>query len=131
MEPSNEEKQYEPRGADGRFVRGGEPGPGHPPGVPNWNTLMRRAVKKIAAESSIDEEEVWTSLLRKAFEEAKKGNHHFYGDIMNRQFGKPKESLDVTTNGQSIVRDPQREEELKEMSGRFNKFLEETNDGTK
>jgi len=74
-------------------------------GTLSFNTLWKKAVKKIAqANPDIikDLHDIDVQLINKAIAEAKAGNYQYYKDIYDRRLGKAKESLDVSTQGEKI-----------------------------
>lgn len=75
---------------------------GRPKGSQNFSTLFKKAVKKIAKEEKLPIKDPETEMVVKAIIEALKGNYPFYRDLMDRKFGKPKESLDIEAKGEVI-----------------------------
>ena len=74
-------------------------------GTKSFNTLWKKAVKKIAEANpeiikSLDDLDI--QLINKAIAEAKNGNYQFYKDIYDRRLGKAKESLDLTSQGGKV-----------------------------
>lgn len=76
----------------------GNPG-GRPKGAKGFSTLFEAAVKKIAAEKKIDIKDPETELVIKAILEGLRGNYPFFRDLMDRQYGKPKEQLEIENKG--------------------------------
>ena len=67
---------------------------GRPAGAKNFTTLFNEAINKIAKERNIKSLEAETDLVVKAYLEARRGNFNYYRDIMDRKFGKPKETIE-------------------------------------
>lgn len=90
------------RDEKGKLVKGTAPGPGRPQGTPNFTTLFREAVKKVAKANNIEEAEVEYDLVIKAISEAKKGKYQYHKDIFDRVYGKSEDNInlngDVTIN---------------------------------
>ena len=70
---------------------------GRPKGSLNFSTLFKKAIRKIAKEKKLNIKDPETQLVVKAIIEGLKGNYNYYKDIMDRRYGKAKESLDITT----------------------------------
>jgi len=75
---------------------------GRPKGSVGFKTLFEQAVKKIAKTENIKECDVEVDLIIEAIAKAKGGNFQFYKDIFDRNYGKAKDSLDVTSGGEKI-----------------------------
>ena len=75
---------------------------GRPKGSLGFSTLFKKAIKKIAKEEKANIKDPETQLVVKAIIEGLKGNYSYYKDIMDRRYGKAKESLDVTTRGKPL-----------------------------
>lgn len=94
------------RNEKGQFVKGEyEGGPGHPLGQKNFSTLMDETVKEIAKINKISTGEVWQILIKRGYSEAKNGNFPFYKDILDRYFGKAKESINMNVLGDISLND--------------------------
>ena len=66
-------------------------------GTKNFSTLFDEAIKKIVKEKKLLITNPEVDLVVKAIVEALKGNYAYYRDIMDRRFGKPKESVDLNS----------------------------------
>ena len=75
---------------------------GRPKGVKNFSTIFQEAIKKIAREKSIKECDVEVDLVIKAIAEARGGNYQYYKDIFDRNYGKPKEKIELE-GGESVI----------------------------
>ena len=75
---------------------------GRPLGSVGFKTLFKQAIKKIAKTEDIKECDIEVDMIIKAIAEANKGNYQFYRDIFDRNYGRAKESLDVTSGGEKI-----------------------------
>lgn len=75
---------------------------GRPIGTKNFATDFDEAVEEIAKANNITLSEARKVLFRKAYAQAKNGQFPYYKDIMDRYYGKAKESFDITSGGKSI-----------------------------
>jgi hypothetical protein len=74
-----------------QFKKGQSGNPkGYPVGKPNYKTLYKRALIKIAEKENISPEEVEVELIANAIEHGKKGNYQFYKDVLDRNYGPAK-----------------------------------------
>jgi len=74
----------------------GNPGGGRPKGSVSFKNQLDKALKSIAENSdgefaSVDE--VVNAVMKKAVEEAKKGNFQYFKDIMDRTHGKAPDTI--------------------------------------
>ena|SRR3990167_2805261 len=79
----------------GKFKKG-NPGGGKHKGIKSFNTLFNEAIRIIVREKRIPglaNPEI--DLVIKAVIEGLKGNYPYFRDIMDRRFGKPKESIEL------------------------------------
>ena len=84
------------RDKEGRFLEGVSGNPaGRPEGTKNFSTLFKKAIEKIAKEDETTELDAEKELVLKAYREAKKGNFNFYRDLMDRNYGRPKETHEI------------------------------------
>jgi hypothetical protein len=74
---------------------------GRPKGSLNFATKWQTFVEKVA-DSEKNFDDVEQELLDVAFQKAKSGDYSFYRDIMDRVYGKPQQSMDLTTEGKPI-----------------------------
>ena len=96
--------EKQPGGATGKgFMPGVSGNPaGKPKGLKSFNTLFKQAIEKIAKTENIKECDIEIDLIIEAIAKAKGGNFQFYKDIFDRNYGKAKDSLDVTSGGEKI-----------------------------
>jgi hypothetical protein len=89
---------------------------GRPKGAKNFATQFRKAVKEYAKKLELGEEPdaVEIQIIQKGIEEALSGKYPFYRDILDRVYGQPIKSIDVTTQGEKINAFP--EARLKEIA---------------
>ncbi len=88
---------------DTQFKKGQSGNPdGRPAGSRGFTTIFNEVLEEIEKANSIPKGEALKILLKKAYGEAKDGNHQFYQDLMNRNFGKPQEHVDLTTAGEAM-----------------------------
>lgn len=64
-------------------------GPGRPVGSRSFSTLFKLAIKKLAEQKKLDPADLEESLIMTAIAKAKKGDHRFYKDLMDRMHGTP------------------------------------------
>ena len=87
------------------FISGDDPRrnlEGRPKGTKNFTTYWEEAIKKIAIEKNLEENEVEVDLVMTAYRLAKRGNYSFFKEIMDRKYGKPLQTIDKTTKSISI-----------------------------
>jgi len=68
---------------------------GRPLGSKNFSKLFDVAIKKISKSEKLNLKDPEIELIVRGIVEALKGNYSFYRDILDRRFGKPKETIDV------------------------------------
>lgn len=107
MEEEIEKTEQKPkRGGRGNlpseFI--GRPGPGRPRGKRNFETDFKLACEEVAKALRLGEkpDEVQVRLIVTGIKRGLLGNYSFWQDIMNRVYGRPKESLDLTSGGKPI-----------------------------
>lgn len=102
--PAKTGKMQVKRDEKGRFKSGFSGNPnGKLPGTKNFDTLLDEAFEKIVSEKKIanlTNPEV--EMAVRAVIEALKGNFKYFEYLMNKRYGKPKESMDITSQDQSI-----------------------------
>lgn len=79
-----------------------EAGPGRPKGRKNFKTLYYEAIKRIAQSQGITGEEFEVKMIEQAARKGFNGDRGFYADTMDRVHGKAEQSIDHTTNGESL-----------------------------
>jgi hypothetical protein len=80
-----------------RFKKGQSGNPaGRPRGSRNYRTLFREAYKHIAKDLRLgkDPDALLVEILKRGIKEALNGNYSFYKDIMDRLYGKPKQTIE-------------------------------------
>jgi len=99
-EKTGENQEKKPK-RDTRFKPGQSGNPkGRPKGSLNFSTIFKKAVKRIVKEKKLPVKDPEVEMVVRAVIEALKGNYQFYRDIMDRRYGKPKESVDITSDGE-------------------------------
>jgi len=70
---------------------------GRPKGSRNYRTLFREAYMAIAKDLKLgkDPDVLLVEILKRGIKEALKGNYSFYKDIMDRLYGKPKQTIET------------------------------------
>ena len=60
---------------------------GRPKGRRNFTTIFYDALEKLAAKNGMEPDQLETEILEKALLSARKGDHRFYKDLMDRLHG--------------------------------------------
>lgn len=71
-------------------------------GTENFKTLFKRAIEKLAKDTNEKPDEILLDIVGKAIGEARNKNIAYYKDLIDRLYGKPKETIDHTTDGEKI-----------------------------
>lgn len=71
-------------------------GPGRPKGQRNFATIYRDALIKLAEKNSLDPDQLETEILERALLSARKGDHRFYKDLMDRLYGQATQKMEET-----------------------------------
>ena len=66
---------------------------GRPKGSKNFDTLFEEAIKKIAKEKKLVVDDPEIEMVVNAVSQALKGNYSFFRDLMDRMYGRPKETI--------------------------------------
>jgi hypothetical protein len=86
-----------------QFKKGQSGNPnGRPKGSKDFDTLFEEALKRIADKNNTDPDKFDIDIVAKGLEMARKGDYRFWKDLLDRRFGKPKESIDHTSDGKQI-----------------------------
>lgn len=94
--PENTGEIQARRDENGRFIKGASGNlAGKPAGTKNFETLFDEAVKKVAKTKKLSSGDIEVEIIAKAIVEALKGNYAYYKDLIDRLFGKAKESIDL------------------------------------
>lgn len=64
-------------------------GPGRPKGRRNFSTIFYDALEKLAEKNGMEPDQLETEIVEKALLTARKGDHRFYKDLMDRLHGTP------------------------------------------
>jgi hypothetical protein len=75
---------------------------GRPLGVENFKTIFERALKRLADVNQKDPDELYEEIISNGLKSARSGDFKFYKDLLDRIYGKPKESIDHTTGGEKL-----------------------------
>ena len=89
---------------NGQFQKGDDPRrnlDGRNAGSKHFRTIFNEAIKKIA-ETEGDVPDPEKEIVVKAIKKAMEGNYPFIKDLLDRLYGKPKESLDVDLKGEEV-----------------------------
>jgi hypothetical protein len=80
-----------------QFKKGKSGNPnGRPKGARNYNTLFKIAMKEIKSNKDLKIKDPEVELIKRSIIEGLKGNYPHHRDIMDRRFGKPKETIEET-----------------------------------
>lgn len=71
---------------------------GRPKGRRNFSTIFYDALEKLAEKNGIPADQLETEIVEKALLSARKGDHKFYKDLMDRLHGQ------ATQNTESVVK---------------------------
>lgn len=92
------EKKQKRRGAPPEYLfkpgQSGNP-KGRPRGSKNFDTLFKKAIRKIAKEKKLPVKDPEVEMVVRAVIEALEGNYSFFKDLMDRRYGTPKGSVDI------------------------------------
>jgi hypothetical protein len=89
-----------------RFKKGESGNPaGRPKGSRNYKTLFREAYVAIAKDLRLgkDPDALLVEILKRGIKEALKGNYPFYKDIMDRLYGKPKQTIETEEEKKLLI----------------------------
>lgn len=75
---------------------------GRPKGRRNFSTIFYDALEKLAEKNGIPADQLETEIVEKALLSARKGDHKFYKDLMDRLHGQATQNTDVTSGGEKI-----------------------------
>src|SRR3990167_5461168 len=79
------------------FLKGVSGNPaGRPLGSKNFSTDFDEVLEEIAKINNISKSEARKILIKRAYSEAKDGNYNFYKDILDRDYGRAKETIEVS-----------------------------------
>lgn len=68
---------------------------GRPKGRRNFSTIFYDALENLAKKNDMDADTLETEILEKALISARKGDHRFYKDLMDRLHGQAKQVAEV------------------------------------
>lgn len=71
---------------------------GHPKGQRNFATIYREALKTLATKNNITETQLENEIVANGVLNARRGDHKFYKDLMDRLHGMPKQGIEITGN---------------------------------
>ncbi len=92
-----------PRDALGRILPGYSLNPaGKKKGTEHFRTIFEKALKSVAAANKIDPEDLRAQIISKGIQKASGGDYRFYKDLLDRLYGKPEQSMDITSGGEKI-----------------------------
>lgn len=76
---------------------------GRPKGQRNFANIYRDALINLAKKNNLEPDELETELLEKAIFSARKGDHRFYKDLMDRLHGQATQNSDVNVKGNVVI----------------------------
>ena len=75
---------------------------GKPKGTKSFNTIFEEAIREIVKSKKLPIKDPEKELMIKGITEALKGNHNFWRSLAEFRYGKPKESLDLSSGGEPL-----------------------------
>lgn len=72
-------------------------------GYKSFKVLMDETIKEIAKSDNISALEAWRNLQKEAYRYAKKGNHNYHKDIMDRYYGKAVDNVNVNMTFEDVI----------------------------
>ncbi len=98
-----------------KFKEGNPGGPGRPKGSRDWSTDFEEAIKVVAEETGKTKSEIRTAMLVKGISEARKGNYNFWKEILERDYGKVSQDINIE-GSQTIILDESRDKAKKAIN---------------
>jgi hypothetical protein len=95
-----------------RFKKGESGNPaGRPRGSRNYRTLFREAYVAIAKDLRLGKnpDALLVEILKRGIKEALRGNYQFYKDIMDRLYGKPKQTIETEEEKKLLILSDEKE----------------------
>jgi len=89
-----------------RFKKGQSGNPaGRPKGSRNYRTLFREAYKHIAKDLRLgkDPDALLVEILKRGIQKALKGNYQFYKDIIDRLYGRPRQTIETEEEKKLLI----------------------------
>jgi acyl-CoA-binding protein len=79
--------------------------PGKPKGARSFKTIFREAAKEVAEALNLgkDPDAIQIQLVKRGIKEGMTGNYSFYKDLLDRLYGKPKETIDIEGGQQQNI----------------------------
>lgn len=71
---------------------------GHAKGQRNFITIYREALKTLATKNNMTETQLENEIVANGVLNARRGDHKFYKDLMDRLHGMPKQGIEITGN---------------------------------
>ncbi len=103
----------------GRFVEGGEGGPGRPKGLRNMNTLITEELQELSAKDTKGNIlTVERALIKKIVRMALEGDRRMIELIWNYRDGKPPQNIDISYRGNrvgTVLVTPEEEQRIEEL----------------
>lgn len=106
--------ETETRHADGKLKKGVVLNPnGRPKGSENFSTMWLRTLEKISKDNSITAEEAEQRILNKLYLRAEAGDYRFIKDVLDRRFGKAKETVEVKAQVENVDLTPEQQAKIR------------------
>jgi len=87
------------RNKDGTLAKGSVLNPaGKLKGTEHFSTILDKALRRVAQLNKKESEELFEEIIGNAILQARGGNYKFYRDMLDRLYGKPRETVRVDTN---------------------------------
>ncbi len=87
-------------------------GPGRPKGRRNFSTIFYDALEKLAEKNGMEPDQLETEIVEKALLTARKGDHRFYKDLMDRLHGTATQVVESTIKVTDDTITPEEKESL-------------------
>jgi len=76
---------------------------GRPVGSKNFSSLFDVALKKLVQQKKLSMKDPETQMVLTAVLKALEGNYSYFRDLMDRKYGKPKESIEVSGGALPVI----------------------------
>lgn len=91
------------RDESGKVISGVLNPNGRPKGAENFKTVFEKALKKLAVLNGKEADDLYEEIISKGITSARSGDYRFYKDLLDRLYGQPKQTMDVTSDGEKLT----------------------------
>lgn len=124
--PENAGKNQGVRDELGRFVPGVSGNPeGKPKGTLSFATKFNQAIEKLAETNQISGDELELQIVQMAIKKAREGDYQFYRDVMDRVYGRPVQTTELTGRDGGAIKyekiEQLSDEQLQELIQKYEK----------